>query len=75
MTAFFGENYEFEAVSQELPGVVRHFDSFFEAGKEDALSRLYGGVHVREACEDAFAMGLDVGNYVASNWFQPQAAV
>ncbi|MFB2805626.1 CARDB domain-containing protein [Microcystis sp. BLCC-F209] len=71
MTEYFGDNYVFSAVSQELPGVVRNFDSFHEAGMEDAISRLYGGVHVREACIDSFNMGLAVGEFVATNFFQP----
>jgi hypothetical protein len=71
MTEYFGDNYVFSTVSQELPGVVRHFDSFIEAGMEDALSRIYGGVHVREACIDSFDMGLAVGEFVAQNFFQP----
>ncbi len=71
MTEYFGDNYVFSAVSQELPGVVRDFDSFYEAGMEDALSRIYGGVHVREACIDSFEMGLAVGEFVATNFFQP----
>jgi hypothetical protein len=71
MTEYFGEDYVFSTVSQELPGVVRNFDSFYEAGMEDALSRIYGGVHVREACIDSFDMGLAVGEFVAQNFFQP----
>jgi hypothetical protein len=71
MTEYFGDNYVFSAVSQELPGIVRHFDSFYEAGLEDALSRVYGGVHVREASIDSFDMGLAVGQFVAANFFQP----
>jgi hypothetical protein len=38
---------------------------------EDALSRIYGGVHVREACIDSFNMGLAVGDFVATSVFQP----
>ncbi len=71
MTEYFGDNYAFSAVSQELPSVVRNFDSFYEAGMEDALSRIYGGVHVREACIDSFKMGLAVGKFVAANFFPP----
>jgi hypothetical protein len=71
MTEYFGENYVFSAVSQELPGVVRNFNSFYQAGMEDALSRIYGGVHVREACIDSFNMGLAVGDFVATSVFQP----
>ena len=71
MTNYFGDDYVFSAVSQELLGVVRSFDSFYEAGMENALGRIYGGVHVREACIDSFEMGLAVGNFVAANFFQP----
>jgi hypothetical protein len=72
MSHFFGDEVTFEATSQELPGVERRFDgfeeqggiernSFYEAGFEDAISRVYGGVHIREACEDSFHVGLNVG--------------
>ena len=69
MTKYFGENYVFSAVSQELPGVVRNFKSFYEAGLENALSRVYGGVHVREACIDSFNMGLAVGNFASTTFY------
>lgn len=45
-------------------GVTRN--SFYQAGWEDALSRVYGGVHIREACEDSFLMGQQVANFVIS---------
>lgn len=80
MTSFFGDDLTFSTTSQELPGVVRSFtsytennpdgttvkrSSFYKAGMEDALSRIYGGVHIREACIDSFDVGLRVGNAVA----------
>lgn len=71
MTSFFGDNYQFTAVSQELIGTTRTFNSFNEAGFEDAISRLYGGVHVREAIEDAVITGKAVANYVVNNIAQP----
>jgi hypothetical protein len=78
MTHFFGDNFTFDATSQELPGVERTFygfidgggiarNSFYEAGLENALSRIYGGVHIREACEDSFGVGLNVGAAVVQN--------
>jgi hypothetical protein len=78
MTHFFGDNFTFDVTSQELPGVVRYFDgfidgggvarnSFYEAGLENAISRIYGGVHIREACEDSFGVGLNVGAAVVQN--------
>jgi hypothetical protein len=78
MTGFFGNNVNFSAASQELPGVTRYFDgfndngiqrnSFYEAGFEDAISRVYGGVHIREACTDSFDVGLRVGIAVANSF-------
>ncbi|AFZ10826.1 phosphoesterase PA-phosphatase related protein (plasmid) [Oscillatoria nigro-viridis PCC 7112] len=71
MTNFFGDNYSFTAVSQEMPGVTRTYNSFYDAAYEDAISRVYGGVHVREATvDDALPTGLAVGNFVAQNLFK-----
>ncbi len=72
MTNFFGDNYEFTAVSQELTDVTRTYGSFYEAAFDDAISRVYGGVHVREATvTDALPVGVDIGNFVAQNVAQP----
>jgi hypothetical protein len=79
MTHFFGDQVTFTATSEELPGVVRSFDGmiyegvqrngFFEAGYEDAISRVYGGVHIREACLDSFGVGQNVGAAVVqTSW-------
>lgn len=74
LTKFFGEDYRFETVSQELIGVTRTYNSFYEAGYDDAISRIYGGVHVREATiTDALPMGVAIGNFVADHLFQPIA--
>jgi hypothetical protein len=78
MSYFFGDDLTFAATSQELPGVQRTFEgfidgggvarnSFYEAGLENAISRVYGGVHIREACEDSFGVGLNVGAAVVKN--------
>ena len=76
LTKFFGENYAFTAVSQELPGVTRSFDSFYDAAFEDAISRVYGGVHVREATvTDALPIGFEIGNFVAESFLKPAVTV
>jgi hypothetical protein len=49
----------------DLSTVTVRPNSFYEAGLEDAVSRVYGGVHIREACLDSFNVGLNVGNTVA----------
>jgi CARDB/PAP2 superfamily len=72
MTEFFGEDYGLTVVSQELPGVTRHYDNFYDAAYDNAISRIYGGIHVREATiTDALPIGLAVGEYVAQNLLTP----
>lgn len=74
MTHFFGENYKFTAVSQELLGITREYDSFYDAAYDDAISRVYGGIHVREATiTDALPTGFAIGEFVAQNLFVPVA--
>ena len=77
LTNFFDNpNYEFDAVSQELIGEIRHYDSFYDAAFDDAISRVYGGIHVREATvTDALPTGLAIGEFIAQNLFVPVADV
>jgi hypothetical protein len=49
----------------DLSTVTVRPNSFYEAGLEDAVSRVYGGVHIRESCLDSFNVGVNVGNAVA----------
>ena len=53
-----------------VSSVTRTFNSFSEAGFEDAISRVYLGVHWRMDCEAAYATGLRIGQHVASTVLQ-----
>ncbi len=46
----------------ELP--VRRFDSFRHAAREASISRLYGGIHFRDAIEQGQVTGARVGRHV-----------
>jgi hypothetical protein len=62
LTAYFGENFAFEDkthVREKLP--VRKYTSFRAAAEEAAISRLYGGIHFRAACERGLEQGRCVG--------------
>ena len=67
---FFGNDVSFEIPTQELPGVSREFtsmgstSSFEVAARENADSRLYGGVHVEISNVDGVQTGLDVADFV-----------
>jgi len=74
LTHFFGDNFEFNDTSELFFGLPeRKFKSFYAAASEAAISRLYGGIHFRDACEQGLAQGKQVGqnvlNRIAS--FQP----
>ena len=56
--------------SDILPGVVRTFPSLSSARDEIADARVFGGIHFRTACDDGFATGAKVGQYVLENSLQ-----
>lgn len=65
LTHYFGDNFHFTddvEVSYGLP--ARDFPSFMDAAKEAAISRLYGGIHYRDANKNGIAQGLKIGECV-----------
>ena len=67
LTKLFGDNFEFVDVVEVKYGLPeRSFNSFMEASREAAISRLYGGIHYRPAIEDGVTQGQKVGNYITS---------
>lgn len=65
LSAHLGDRVSFDATSPTLPGVTRHFDSFGQAAREAAMSRVYGGIHFVHAVEDGFAAGKAIGRDVS----------
>lgn len=61
----FGTNYAFTDYTRNTRRKLspRHFASFYAAAQEAAISRLYGGIHYR----DAIQCGLEQGKLVANN--------
>lgn len=67
LTHFFGDNFEFTDNTEVLFGMQeRKFNSFYQAAHEAALSRLYGGIHFRDAIEEGEKEGIAIGNYIIS---------
>lgn len=65
LTALLGDNLHYidnVEVPYGLP--TRPFNSFVDAANEAAISRLYGGIHFREAIENGKLMGKNVAEYV-----------
>jgi hypothetical protein len=51
--------------------VSHHFASFSQAGDEQAMSRLYGGIHYRFDNEAGAAVGRQVAEFVFGNFMRP----
>jgi len=65
LTDLFGENYSFtDSTELEFGMPPRSFDSFKGAAAEAAVSRLYGGIHYRPACEVGTVVGERIGEFV-----------
>lgn len=73
MIALFGDNVTFTVGSDEFsvnpglgypPDLTRTFDHFSDAAWENALSRIYLGVHYYWDAEDANTLGYRVANWV-----------
>jgi len=65
LTFLLGDNFAFRDDTEvifELP--VRDFRSFRQASEEAAISRLYGGIHYRDAIENGQAQGRALGVFI-----------
>ncbi len=67
LTAVFGRNFAFTDDTEVAFGLpVRSFQSFEQAANEASISRLYGGIHYRDAIDQAIWQGGEVGKLVRS---------
>lgn len=65
LSKFFGDNYRFTDSTELQFGLApRSFNSFNEAARQAAVSRLYAGIHYRPACENGLIQGEKVGRNV-----------
>ena len=74
LSDLFGYKYAFTDRTHEkrtdINGVPRSFASFNDMAAEAAISRLYGGIHYREAIEKGVAQGIEVGEEVGKLKFR-----
>jgi len=65
LTGYFGDNFEFIDTSELYFGLPeRPFKSFLLASEEAAISRLYGGIHFRDAIEGGVKQGEKIGKMI-----------
>jgi hypothetical protein len=72
LALLLGDETPFTLSSPGLPGVTATYQSFSDAAAEVGLSRIWGGIHFRTACE----VGRGVGEYIAdqavANYLRPR---
>jgi len=67
LTAVFGDNFSYvDDTEKEFGLPARKFSSFEQAAAEAAVSRLYGGIHYRDAIDSGQKEGARIGEYVMS---------
>lgn len=65
LTHLLGDAFSFTDNTEVEFGLpARKFNSFISASREAAISRLYGGIHFRDAIESGMAKGEQIGNFV-----------
>jgi hypothetical protein len=68
LTSVFDDHFSFVDNTEEEFGLpARKFDSFFQASQEAAISRLYGGIHFRDAIENGAMEGGQIGKFVIAH--------
>ena len=65
MSGLFGETFAFiDSTEVEYGMTARSFTSFQQASEEAAVSRIYGGIHYKPACENGKVQGRAIGNFI-----------
>lgn len=65
LTSLFGDNFAFtDSTEIEFGLTARKFDSFEAASREAAVSRMYGGIHYRPACDNGIVQGKALGAFI-----------
>ncbi|MEO6218790.1 MAG: vanadium-dependent haloperoxidase, partial [Ginsengibacter sp.] len=68
LTYLFGDHFTFtDDIELEFGLPSRKFSSFASASDEAAISRLYGGIHFKDAVENGVKEGKQIGNFVVAH--------
>ena len=61
------------SLSGGLPPVTRQFDGFWQAAEEEAMARIYGGIHYRFDQQAGQHVGRSAAEFVFANFMRPRA--
>lgn len=71
LTEVFGEHAAFATTSTTLPGVVRSYQSLWDAAREVVDARVFAGFHFRRTCVISNEIGRKIGRYAMKNYLWP----
>jgi hypothetical protein len=69
---YFRPVFRFDVTSESLPGIQRHFRTFFAAAEEAGRSRIYAGQHFLFDHTSGSRLGRDVAKWVDHSVLLPQ---
>jgi len=64
LTRLFGEFPYADSTEIRFGLPVRNFPNFHAAAMEASISRIYGGIHFRRACDEGNRIGKEIGGFV-----------
>lgn len=65
LSGLFGKTFAFtDSTEMEYGMTARSFTSFQQASEEAAVSRMYGGIHYKPACENGKLQGKAIGSFI-----------
>lgn len=68
LSSIFDNNYGFTDKTHinriDIDGTPRYFENFYAMAEEAAISRLYGGIHYKEAIDNGLEQGYAIGSNV-----------
>ena len=73
LARFFRDDAVAFTVTSGAPfaGITRSYTSFSEAAQENADSRVYAGIHFREATRDGVRLGRRIGSFGEKHYLKP----
>jgi hypothetical protein len=73
LARFFGSDQIAFTMTSGAPfvGITRSFTSLSQAARENAESRVLGGIHFRSACQEGLALGERIGRRAYAQHLQP----
>jgi hypothetical protein len=71
LKAFYGSKKLSFNFTSTVTGLTHHFDSTDDMVKELQVARIYGGMHFRTSAVHGRVLGMKVGKWVTTNYFQP----